>query len=47
VCEMLLKSIKLCVSDFPVIYFRFSDMIMVKYYDGICLWFFVEFTKLS
>jgi len=44
VCEMLIKSIKLCVCDFPVIYFSFCYVIMVNYYDGICSWFFVEFT---
>ena len=40
VCEMLIKSIKLRICDFPVIYFWFSELIMVKYCDGICLWFF-------
>ena len=43
VCEMLIKPIKLCVCDFSAIHFRFSDLIMLKYYGGICLWFFVKF----
>jgi len=47
VCEMLIKLFKLCVYDFPVIYFRFSYVIMVKYYYGIYLWFFVEYIWLS